>query len=225
MQTVEWSTVDLETTVDDVVAGASPALQRRYEAYRQLSAAFIEMDVGDGRFLQALSRWLFGPSSEIVLTIPHFWALVHLGVPEGHTMVELAQLLLCDKSNVTAIVDKLEERGWATRVRGKAGDRRFTSVVLSAEGRRVRDLAVPAHTAWVSTRFAGLGDTQLIQLAGLLNTLRPGLQTDPEIVAELEAERANLTHGAPSAAQSRGAPNDIRPNATTGQIAAREING
>lgn len=213
--------------MDDIVAGASPHLQRRYEAYRQLSAAFIEMDVGDGRFLQAFSRWLFSPSSDLVLTIPHYWALVHLGVPEGRTMVELAQLLLCDKSNVTAIVDKLEERRWATRVRGKAGDRRFTSVVLTAEGRRVRDLAVPAHTAWVSTRFAGMGEAELIQLAGLLNALRPGLQTDPEIVAELEAERANLSHGASPAAQPRGAgsPSDTHPDAMTGGITARDIGG
>jgi DNA-binding MarR family transcriptional regulator len=189
--------------VDDAVAGASPELQHRYEAYRQLSAAFIEMDVGDGRFLQAFSRWL-GLASDIILTIPHFWALVHLGDPDGHTMMELAQLLLCDKSNVTAIVDKLEERGWATRVRGKAGDRRFTSVVLTPAGRRVRDLAVPAHTAWVSTRFAGLSDADLAQLAGLLSAVRPGLQTDPELVAEREAARANLTNltdGAPSVAQ------------------------
>ena len=197
--------------MDDAVAGASPELQIRYEAYRQLSAAFIELDVGDGRFLQAFSRWLFGPASELVLTIPRFWALVHLGDPNGHTMMELAQLLLCDKSNVTAIVDKLEERGWATRVRGKAGDRRFTSVVLTPEGRRVRDLAVPAHTAWVSTRFAGLGDAELVQLAGLLSSVRPGLQIDPDSVAEREAARANLVHSAPAATQPRGGepPSDI----------------
>lgn len=206
--------------MDDAVAGASPDLQRRYEAYRQLSAAFIEMDVGDGRFLQAFSRWLFGPASELVLTIPHFWALVHLGAAEGHTMMELAQLLLCDKSNVTAIVDKLEERGWASRVRGKAGDRRFTSVVLTAEGYRVRDLAVPAHTAWVSTRFAGLTDAELVQLAGLLNSVRPGLQADPELVAEREAARANLFHGTPAVAQPRGAGSsgDMPTASVTGPV-------
>jgi DNA-binding MarR family transcriptional regulator len=217
----------LETTVDDAVIGASPNLQRRYEAYRQLSAAFIEMDVGDGRFLQAFSRWLFGSASELVLTIPHFWALVHLGAPEGRTMQQLAQLLLCDKSNITAIVDKLEERGWATRQRGKAGDRRFTRVVLTVEGRRVRDLAVPAHTAWVSTRFAGLSDSQLIELAGLLSAVRPGMQTDPEIVAQLEAERANLRHGDTSSARPRAepAPRDAPSTAMNGPLAARDMSG
>jgi DNA-binding MarR family transcriptional regulator len=213
--------------VDDLVVGAPPDLQRRYAAYRQLSAAFIEMDVGDGRFLQAFSRWLFGPASELVLTIPHFWALVHLGVPEGRTMLQLAQLLLCDKSNITAIVDKLEERGWATRERGKAGDRRFTRVVLTAEGRRVRDLTVPAHTAWVSARFAGLNDAQLIELAGLLTAVRPGMQTDPEFVARLEAERAHLRHGVTSSAQPRGdgSPSDTPPAPLNAQLAARDSGG
>jgi DNA-binding MarR family transcriptional regulator len=208
----------METTVDDAVVGASANLQRRYEAYRQLSAAFIEMDVGDGRFLQAFSRWLFGPASDLVLTIPRFWALVHLSTPQGRTMKELAQLLLCDNSNVTAIVDKLELFGWATRERGKAGDRRFTSVALTPEGRRVRDLAVPAHTAWVSSRFAGLDDADLIHLAGLLQSVRPGLQTDPDLAAEVEARRANLPEGAASAATPRaaGPPGDIAPDALTG---------
>jgi MarR family transcriptional regulator, organic hydroperoxide resistance regulator len=208
----------METTVDDAVAGASANLQRRYEAYRQLSAAFIELDVGDGRFLQAFSRWLFGPASELVLTIPRFWALVHLGTPQGRTMKELAQLLLCDNSNVTAIVDKLEKFGWATRERGKAGDRRFTSVALTPEGRRVRDLAVPAHTAWVSTRFAGLGDAELVHLASLLSSVRPGLQTDPDLVAELEARRANLQSAAPAAAPQRdaGPPGAGAADALTG---------
>src|SRR5260221_1466407 len=137
------------------------------------------MDGGDASFLQSYSRWLFGPTSEVTLTIPHFWALVHLGVPGGRAMVELAEVLLCDKSNVTAIVDKLEERGWATRVRGKAGDRRFTSVVLTAEGERVRELVVRAHDEWVNTRFAGLTEAQLSQIAAVLDVLRPGLQTDP----------------------------------------------
>ncbi len=157
---------------ENIPRGEGAHYRHAYEVYRLLSAAFIEMDVGDARFLQSFSRWLFGPTSEVTLTIPRFWALVHLGVPGGRAMVELAQLLLCDKSNVTAIVDKLEERGWATRVRGKAGDRRFTSVVLTAEGERVRELVVRAHDEWVNTRFAGLTEAQLSQIAAVLDVLR-----------------------------------------------------
>jgi MarR family transcriptional regulator, organic hydroperoxide resistance regulator len=56
---------------------------------------------------------------------------------EPRTMSELASSLHCDPSNVTAIVDGLEERGLATR-RPSAGDRRVKLIELSAEGRKLR---------------------------------------------------------------------------------------
>jgi DNA-binding MarR family transcriptional regulator len=56
---------------------------------------------------------------------------------EPRTMSEIADLLHCDPSNVTAIVDGLEEKGLATR-RPAAHDRRVKLIELSAEGRKVR---------------------------------------------------------------------------------------
>lgn len=163
-----------------------PDGDRSYAVYRLLSEVFIEMDDGDRRFFKALSQALWADTSEYTLTIPHFWALVHLGPQEGRTMAELAQLLICDKSNVTAIVDKLEERGWAERLRGKAGDRRFMRVVLTSSGRLIREQVVRAHTEWVRRRFAALTPDQLDAISLLLSALHPGLQLEPErIVAEM----------------------------------------
>lgn len=150
--------------------------------YDMLSQAFIEMDDGDRRFLRALSRQLWG-GEEYTLTIPHYWALVHLGSRDGRTMVDLAQLLLCDKSNVTAIVDKLEERNWVRRVRGKAGDRRFTQVVLTDEGLAMRKRLMAAHDQWVQRRMSVLNAEQIGQLVSLLQILQPGLQLDPDTIA------------------------------------------
>jgi len=181
------------------IPGGHSADRRAYAVYRLFSAVFIELDTGDARFLQSLAAQIFGAASEVTLTIPHFWALVHLEPAEGRTMAELASLLICDRSNVTAIVDKLEERGWATRVRGKAGDRRFTSVMLTPEGRALRERMVRAHDEWVATRFAGLTDAQLDQLTSLLRDLRPGLQTDPEVAARA-AIYADRLSGAVAAA-------------------------
>jgi DNA-binding MarR family transcriptional regulator len=172
-------------------------MPRGYAAYEQLASAFIELDLGDARFLQALSRLIFS-TGDVTVTIPHYWALVHLEPAEGRTMAELAQMLLCDRSNVTAIVDKLEERGWAQRVRGKAGDRRFTSVVLTEEGRSLRAVVTRAHDKWVGARFAGLSSAQLAQLSSLLQELRLGLRADPD-----EAALAALSRGAGVAAQAR----------------------
>ena len=52
-------------------------------------------------------------------------------------MRELAQEWLCDASNATFIVDRLEERGLAER-RSVPTDRRVKMVVLTARGNRMR---------------------------------------------------------------------------------------
>ncbi len=52
-------------------------------------------------------------------------------------MGELAQALFCDNSNVTGIVDRLEERDLVRREPAE-GDRRVKLLVLTDEGERVR---------------------------------------------------------------------------------------
>jgi DNA-binding MarR family transcriptional regulator len=148
------------------------------------------MDAGDKRFLAALSPVLrsghsgVGDIEDYVLTIPHFWALVHLEPDDGRTMAELAHLLICDKSNVTKIVDKLEELGWAQRVPGKAGDRRYMRVVLTDAGRAMRSQLTAAQAEWVHRRFSILTSEQLDQLEHLLRLLLQGFQVDAEAAAD-----------------------------------------
>src|SRR5215210_7529579 len=56
---------------------------------------------------------------------------------EPRPMGELAKFLACDNSNVTGIVDRLEERGLVAR-RAAERDRRVKLIVLTDEGQRVR---------------------------------------------------------------------------------------
>src|SRR5712691_6565963 len=100
----------------------------KQEVYRLISKSFIDLDEGDRQLMRR-----FG------LTVTQYWALVHLDDAQGRSLGELAHLLLCDKSNVTSIVDKLEEAELARRERGKAGDRRYTRVVLTARGQQLRN--------------------------------------------------------------------------------------
>jgi DNA-binding MarR family transcriptional regulator len=53
-------------------------------------------------------------------------------------MGDLAQLMHCDNSNLTGIIDRLSERGLVERTRGE-GDRRVRLIALTGEGRRIRD--------------------------------------------------------------------------------------
>lgn len=69
------------------------------------------------------------------------------------TMSEMASLLHCDNSNVTGIVDGLEEKGLALREASPA-DRRVKLIALSAEGRRLRTRlarAMEKPPAWIET--------------------------------------------------------------------------
>ena len=52
-------------------------------------------------------------------------------------MSDLANALFCDNSNVTGIVDRLEERGLVRREAAE-GDRRVKLLVLTEEGERMR---------------------------------------------------------------------------------------
>ena len=75
---------------------------------------------------------------------------------EPRTMGELAALLHCDNSNVTGIVDNLEDRALAVRKPSEA-DRRVKVVELSGQGevllkRLKREVAKPP--AWVKSLSA-----------------------------------------------------------------------
>jgi DNA-binding MarR family transcriptional regulator len=75
--------------------------------------------------------------SEAGLTPNDIRALMALDPERGRTMRALAEEWLCDASNATFIVDRLEERGLAER-RSVPSDRRVKMVVLTAPGNRMR---------------------------------------------------------------------------------------
>jgi DNA-binding MarR family transcriptional regulator len=75
---------------------------------------------------------------------------------ESRTMSEIAEVLHCDRSNVTGIVDSLEERGLARRTPSEL-DRRVKLIELTAEGRRLRARLMRAFSeppAWLAALSA-----------------------------------------------------------------------
>ncbi|GAB2556471.1 MarR family winged helix-turn-helix transcriptional regulator [Nocardia heshunensis] len=53
-------------------------------------------------------------------------------------MRALAEIMACDASNVTGIIDRLEKRGLVRR-EPSASDRRVTNLVITAEGQQLTD--------------------------------------------------------------------------------------
>lgn len=126
-----------------------------------ISSTFIHLDEGDRQLMKR-----FG------ITTTQYWALVHLEHPEGRSLSELARLLICDKSNITSVVDKLEEAHLAWRQRSGAGsDRRFTRVILTEQGQQLRRQAKEAREGILSTRLHLLGEENMQNLYHLLQQL------------------------------------------------------
>ena len=79
------------------------------------------------RFMAIGQEFDLAPQQGMALRILH----------EPRPMGDLAKFLSCDNSNVTGIVDRLEERGLVER-RPADYDRRVKLIVLTEEGQRVR---------------------------------------------------------------------------------------
>jgi MarR family transcriptional regulator, organic hydroperoxide resistance regulator len=119
---------------------------------------------------------------ELDLIPPHVFALQSLERPMP--MGELARTLACDNSNVTGIVDRLEERGLVERTAAEH-DRRVKVIVLTPEGRRVRErlearMAEPPQPILALSRADQRALRDVLRLA----------------VAELESSRAQSSNSA-----------------------------
>jgi MarR family transcriptional regulator, organic hydroperoxide resistance regulator len=76
-------------------------------------------------------------ASEFELSPPQVMALRQLDPDEPKPMSELAAALRCDNSNVTGIVDRLEDRGLVER-RPAEHDRRVKMLMMTPRGAEIR---------------------------------------------------------------------------------------
>jgi DNA-binding MarR family transcriptional regulator len=82
-------------------------------------------------------RWT-AVAAEFELSPPQAMALLRLDPAEGMPMRRLACALHCDNSNVTGIVDRLEDRGLVER-RSATHDRRVKMLAVTPRGAEVRE--------------------------------------------------------------------------------------
>jgi DNA-binding MarR family transcriptional regulator len=97
-------------------------------------------------------------------------------------MSELANALFCDNSNVTGIVDRLEERGLLRRESAE-GDRRVKLLVLTKEGERVR-VEITKRMAEPPPPIASLSDKDQRALRDILKRAVEDV-SEPEVAEAL----------------------------------------
>ena len=106
------------------------------------------------------------------LSVAQFDVLAQVGAAEGRTQQELADSLVVSKGNVCQLLDKMEGRGWISRVQEGRAKRLF----LTDEGRRLFEDVVPAHEAGIAERFAVLSEMDQARLHELLRKLDRALE-------------------------------------------------
>ncbi len=104
------------------------------------------------------------------LTAPQFYVLATIGYAGGMPFSNIGEKMMVTVSNLTGIVDRLEEKGLVTRVRDLR-DRRVVRVMLTDKGAKLYKSTIPLFEKSISEVFSPLGKPQQKELASLLRKL------------------------------------------------------
>lgn len=138
------------------------------DVYQRLREITVYLEFGDRMTLEGV---LLEPLS--------YNALLLLDSEGGLRMGELRDRLLCDKSRMTRVVDRLEQFGLAER-QVDPKDRRATQVVITAKGQSQLARARQVHDASLEKRFGALSRREQDQLEQLLEKLANSLAAQHE---------------------------------------------
>jgi DNA-binding MarR family transcriptional regulator len=116
-----------------------------------------------------------GRLREAGLSVAQFDVLAHVGAHEGITQQELAQRLLVTQGAITQLLDRLERRGVIRR----CPDGRINRLVLTEEGRSLRESVVPQQEQFQAEQFAALTQAEQRQLLALLGKLQRSQRERP----------------------------------------------
>jgi MarR family 2-MHQ and catechol resistance regulon transcriptional repressor len=109
------------------------------------------------------SRWDLSPSQFNVLNLLR-------DEPAGLSQTDLSRRLIMHRSNLTGLVDRLEERGLVAR-RERAADRRAWEVVLTPGGRHLLERILPRYYRVAEEACNGLAPARARSLAVELRRL------------------------------------------------------
>ncbi len=104
------------------------------------------------------------------LTPPQFYVLATIGYAGGLPFGEIGAKMMVTVSNLTGIVDRLEEKKIVLRRRDER-DRRVVHVVLTEKGAKLYKTTIPLFENSISAIFAAVDKAQQKKLSALLRKL------------------------------------------------------
>ena len=139
--------------------------EKTYLIYTLLKEVFLLLDHGDRNLFQAFD-----------LSVARFNALNHVIHSTGIGPSELGGLMLCDKANITRLLDGMERNSYIERKQDEVDGRRVQILVRSEGERRWRQ-ARKKHRQFTKHRFDVLKADEQDMLFELLKRIRDRLQT------------------------------------------------
>jgi len=109
------------------------------------------------------------------LSVSRFFLLKHLSERGPQSAGELCALLLCDKANVTRLLDGLEREQLVSRDPDQHDGRR-TRISLTPAGETRLKQAAEAYRTSVIDRFSSMSDREKSDLNEILNSVKRTLQ-------------------------------------------------
>lgn len=115
-------------------------------------------------------------SDHFELTLFQFWTILNLEDPEGLPPSILARRVLCDKSRMTRVVDELEAKKLVMRKSSPDGDRRSQRVILTDQGRGMREALLLAQGENAAKQAQVLSEAELLETRLILQRFLEPLQ-------------------------------------------------
>ena len=122
------------------------------------------------RFSLQSHKKLESDLDKLGLTPPQFYVLATIGYAGGLPFGEIGAKMMVTVSNLTGIVDRLEEKKLVVRKRDE-NDRRVVHVVLTERGAKVYKSTIPLFEKCVAEIFAILASAEQKELSALLRKL------------------------------------------------------
>ena len=124
---------------------------------------FLRFNIHTGKKLQE-------DLEKLDLTPPQFYVLATIGYLGGVPFSEIGAKMMVTVSNLTGIVDRLEEKGIVVRERDKH-DRRVIHVKLTEKGKKLYKVSITTFENSVSRLFSHINKSQQKELSTLLRNL------------------------------------------------------
>ena len=122
------------------------------------------------RFNLSSHKKLESDLGKVGLTPPQFYVLATIGYAGSLPFGEIGAKMMVTVSNLTGIVDRLEQKKLVLRQRDEA-DRRVVHVTLTDKGTKIYKTTIPLFERSISEIFSSLDLRRQKELSALLRTL------------------------------------------------------